>query len=87
MAFKKAIADKNFKKSNSSLKTPPGVLDYSALPTDMRIPGQFEESQAVAMTWEYELNAAGTAYSDISASDSSPRVWGKIVCDLAAKIH
>ena len=62
------------------------VFDYTQLPSAIRIPGQFEESQAIAMTWQY-LYDANNIMTNVPASDSSPNTLGKVGCDLAAAIQ
>jgi agmatine/peptidylarginine deiminase len=62
--------------------------NYTELPEDTRIPGQFEETQAVAITWAYDfvIDSLGNYYvGEISTYTSS--VDGKISHQLAAAIQ
>jgi agmatine/peptidylarginine deiminase len=82
--FKKALAEgKTQKKSNIQLRNST-VLEYTDLPFDARVPGQFEENQAIAMTWQYTFNP-DFSLSDIPADPNVPN--GRTACDLAEKIQ
>jgi agmatine/peptidylarginine deiminase len=87
--FKKAKAEGKTKSIGDSIpnlaRNTNTVLDYNLIPADARVPGQFEESQAVAMTWQYGYNANGTIGEP--ASDATPYSFGKIACELAAAIQ
>ena len=81
--FKKALAEsKTFNKINAQRIT--NVLDYTQIPVDARIPGQFEENQAVAITWQYLYDADYNA-TNVVADETNP--LGKIACSLAEKIQ
>lgn len=67
-------------KKNDSLKT----SGFNQLPKNVRVPGQFEENQAIAMTWQYQLDSL-FGFTDVIADDSDP--FGKIACDLAVAIQ
>jgi Porphyromonas-type peptidyl-arginine deiminase len=84
--FKKALSEgKTLKKNNLKLRNST-VLEYTDLPANIRIPGQFEENQAIAMTWQYGFNA-DFSFNDVPASDTTPGTLGKVACDLAAAIQ
>lgn len=76
--LKKTTASVSYSTNNT-------VLDYTQIPADARVPGQFEESQAVAMTWQYGYNPDFTLGDP--ASDTTPDTFGKIGCDLANAIQ
>ncbi len=88
-AFKKALAEgktsrtggANLSQNNSSST----ALDYSLLPNDARVPGQFEENQAIMMTWRYPRDPNNGSATD--ALDLSDTGEGKVAADLATAIQ
>jgi agmatine/peptidylarginine deiminase len=67
--FNKALKEGKTQKISDSKFTDKNVkvLDYKDLPNDLRVPAQFEEVQAVAMTWIYDGSSNLDASSKISA--------------------
>jgi hypothetical protein len=63
----------NSKKSNTFLSK------AEVLPSNMRMPGEFEESKAVAISWAYEYDADFTQILGIDTSTS----YGWISAQLA----
>ncbi len=61
-----------------------GYFELNQWPQDMRVPGQFEESQAIAMTWQYKLDSI-FGFTDVVGDDTDP--LGKVACDLADGIQ
>lgn len=85
-AFEKAKAEGKVQKvgQETKLNTRGAVLDYKQLPADMRVPGQFEESQAVIMTWRYSFD---TINKYPILSDTGLIGLGKVSADLAFAIQ
>lgn len=57
---------------------------YKELPASIRIPAQYEESQAIVMTWQYKFDEN---YNPIDTVAGCDEFLGKIACDLAEKIQ
>ncbi len=76
--FNKALLEGRTFKESSLEQLKKNVIDYKSIPADARVPGQFEENQAIAMTWNYNDNSG-------PSNDKNP--YGKLCCDLATQIQ
>lgn len=79
LEYLKSVEANKDRKSEFSTENQQSTSDYTTLPAIIRVPGQFEETQAVAMTWPY--NNAGTLPLNFTTAQ------GKIARDLAQKIQ
>jgi agmatine/peptidylarginine deiminase len=65
--------------------------EFQNLPENMRVPGQFEENQAIAITWckniAFDSVADTYFYTDTLANENSLYNWGFITADLANAIQ
>ena len=85
--FNKALSEGTLqKKKSASSRISNTVYDCKDLPKNIRIPGQFEESQAIAMSWQYVFDSDTTfEFTDIPAGPEVPN--GRTACDLAENIQ